>query len=93
MHARLNALRERLTELLSSFAFFVPGNIGLQEGSFVEIGGLLGLDAPTCLALAGGRRVRDLPFFVPGLVVWELAERSFCFRRSPTLKPGSANGK
>ncbi|MBN3756485.1 hypothetical protein G3N95_26355 [Paraburkholderia sp. Tr-20389] len=84
---------EALIQLVSSFAFFVPGNIGVQEGSFVVIGGILGIDAPTCLALAGARRVRDLLFFVPGLIFWQLAERSFGPRRSPALKPGNANAK
>jgi len=32
------------------------------------IGGLLGFDPPTCLALAGARRVRDLLFYLPGLL-------------------------
>ncbi|SAK53329.1 membrane protein [Caballeronia hypogeia] len=73
---------EALIQLVSSVAFVVPGNIGVQEGGFVVIGGMLGLDAPTCLALAGARRVRDLLFFVPGLIYWQAAERSFGSRRS-----------
>jgi putative membrane protein len=77
---------EALIQLLSSVAFVVPGNIGVQEGGFVLVGGMLGIDAPTCLALAGARRVRDLLFFVPGLVFWHMAERSFGPRRSTTVK-------
>jgi len=70
---------EALIQLVSSVAFVVPGNIGVQEGGFVLIGGMLGIDAPTCLALAGARRVRDLLFFVPGLIFWQMAERSLAF--------------
>ncbi|BCF93762.1 MULTISPECIES: lysylphosphatidylglycerol synthase domain-containing protein [Paraburkholderia] len=84
---------EALIQLVSSVAFVVPGNIGVQEGGFVVIGGMLGLDAPTCLALAGARRVRDLLFFVPGLIFWQLAERSFGLPRSMAAKPGNANVK
>lgn len=84
---------EALIQLVSSVAFVVPGSIGVQEGGFVLIGGMLGLDAPTCLALAGARRVRDLLFFVPGLVYWHVAERSFGQPRSATVKAGHANGK
>ena len=65
---------EALIQLVSSAAFLVPGALGVQEGGFVLIGGLLGFDAPTCLALAGARRVRDLLFYVPGLLAWQVAE-------------------
>jgi putative membrane protein len=84
---------EALIQLVSSVAFVVPGSIGVQEGGFVLIGGMLGLDAPTCLALAGARRVRDLLFFVPGLIYWHVAERSFGLTRSAAVKAGHANGK
>ena len=73
---------EALIQLVSSVAFVVPGNLGVQEGGFMLIGGMLGIDAPTCLALAGARRVRDLLFYVPGLVYWQVAERRFHARRS-----------
>jgi len=65
---------EALIQLVSSVAFLVPGGLGVQEGGFVLIGGLLGFDAPTCLALAGARRIRDLLFYVPGLIAWQFAE-------------------
>jgi glycosyltransferase 2 family protein len=65
---------EALIQIVSSAAFLVPGGLGVQEGGFVLIGGLLGFDAPTCLALAGARRIRDLLFYVPGLIVWQFAE-------------------
>lgn len=65
---------EALIQLVSSAAFLVPGGLGVQEGGFVLIGGLMGFDAPTCLALAGARRIRDLLFYVPGLIAWQFAE-------------------
>lgn len=63
---------ESLIQAVSSAAFFVPGGLGVQEGGFVLIGGALGLDPATCLALAGARRIRDLLIFVPGLFAWQL---------------------
>jgi uncharacterized membrane protein YbhN (UPF0104 family) len=54
----------------------VPGGLGGQEGGFILLGGALGLDPATCLALAGARRIRDLLIFVPGLVAWQIAESS-----------------
>ena len=67
---------ESLIQALSSAAFFVPGGLGVQEGGFILIGGALGLDPATCLALAGARRIRDLLIFVPGLFAWQIAESS-----------------
>ncbi|WP_224013411.1 MULTISPECIES: flippase-like domain-containing protein [Paraburkholderia] len=67
---------EALIQLASSIAFLVPGSLGVQEGGFVLIGSVLGIDAPTCLALAGARRVRDLLFYLPGLVAWQIAENA-----------------
>jgi putative membrane protein len=64
---------EAMIQLVSSVAFLMPGGLGVQEGGFVLIGGLLGFDTPTCLALAGARRVRDLLFYIPGLLVWQFA--------------------
>lgn len=65
---------ESLIQAVSSAAFFVPAGLGVQEGGFVLIGGALGLDPSTCLALAGARRLRDLVMYVPGLLAWQLAE-------------------
>jgi putative membrane protein len=67
---------ESLIQAVSSAAFFVPGGLGVQEGGFILIGGALGLDPATCLALAGARRIRDLLIFVPGLFAWQIAESS-----------------
>lgn len=65
---------ELLIQAISSAAFFVPGALGVQEGGFVLIGGALGLDPATSLALAGSRRIRDVIIFLPGLVAWQIAE-------------------
>ena len=67
---------ESLIQFVSSAAFFVPGGLGVQEGAFILIGGALGIGAPTSLALAGARRIRDLLIFAPGLLAWQFAESS-----------------
>jgi len=67
---------EALIQAVSSVAFFVPGGLGVQEGGFILIGGALGIDPSTCLALAGARRIRDLLIFVPGLMAWQVTESS-----------------
>lgn len=78
---------ESLIQAVSSAAFFVPAGLGVQEGGFVLIGGALGLDAPTCLALAGARRLRDLLIYVPGLLAWQFAESRMLPRSS--VKPAT----
>ncbi len=65
---------ESLLQAISSAAFFVPGNLGVQEASFVLIGSAFGLSPTASLALAGSRRVRDLLIFGPGLIAWQIAE-------------------
>ncbi|WP_042297759.1 lysylphosphatidylglycerol synthase domain-containing protein [Paraburkholderia bannensis] len=81
---------EALIQIVSSIAFLVPASLGVQEGGFVLIGSLFGFDAPTCLALAGARRIRDLLFYVPGLVAWQLAEyTSSRADETPAVGPGA----
>ncbi len=65
---------DALIQAISSAAFVIPGALGVQEGGFLLLGTLLGLDAPTALALAAARRLRDLLFYFPGLLAWHRAE-------------------
>jgi putative membrane protein len=67
-------LIDALIHAVSSAAFVVPAAIGVQEGGFMVIGGLLGLSPELSLALALARRARDLILFLPGLLSWQLAE-------------------
>jgi glycosyltransferase 2 family protein len=67
---------EATVQAINSVAFVVPAAIGVQEGAFVLIGGVLGLDATTALALAAARRLRDVVVYLPGLVAWHRAEGS-----------------
>jgi putative membrane protein len=65
---------EATVQAINSAAFVVPAAIGVQEGAFVLIGGIMGLDATTALALAAARRLRDIVIYIPGLVAWHRAE-------------------
>jgi glycosyltransferase 2 family protein len=73
---------EALIQAVASAAFIVPAAIGVQEGGFVLIGAALGIDAPTALALATARRLRDVVIFFPGLIAWQWAEIRLRARRS-----------
>jgi glycosyltransferase 2 family protein len=69
-----SVLLEAVAQAVSSAAFVVPGAIGIQEGAFLLIGTMLGLDPQVALALAIARRIREILVFVPGLVVWQVME-------------------
>jgi putative membrane protein len=65
---------ESLIQGSASIAFAVPGALGVQEAGFLVFGGMLGLPHETAAALALIRRGRDLLFFAPALVFWQLHE-------------------
>src|SRR2546423_1188477 len=54
--------------------FAVPSGLGVQEGGYVLIGSLLGIDGPSALALSLIARVRELALGIPGLVTWQVIE-------------------
>jgi uncharacterized membrane protein YbhN (UPF0104 family) len=64
----------------------VPGALGVQEGGFLLVCTVLGIDGTTALALAAARRLRDLIVFFPGLIAWQWAEA-----RARNVKPGNAS--
>jgi glycosyltransferase 2 family protein len=65
---------EAAVQAVNSVAFIVPAGVGVQEAAFMLIGGVVGLDATTALALAAARRLRDVVVYIPGLVAWHHAE-------------------
>lgn len=73
-----------LIEAATSGAFLVPGALGVQEGSFLVLGQILGLPSEVSLALALVRRARDVMVYGPALVLWQLGEgRRLVLRGSP----------
>jgi putative membrane protein len=65
---------EAMILAIGSAAFFVPASLGVQEGTFLVFGRLLGLADEVCLALALIRRARDLLVMAPGLIAWQVVE-------------------
>lgn len=72
---------EALIQASASVAFAIPGALGVQEAGFVLFGQMLGLAPETAVALAVIRRCRDLLLYVPGLIVWQLQEGHWLFRK------------
>jgi len=71
-----------LAGALRGAAFAVPGGWGLQEGSFVLLGGLLGLEPGFMLALSLATRARELLVSLPGLLAWQHAEGRALWKRA-----------
>jgi hypothetical protein len=55
-------------------AFVVPGGWGLQEGAYVVLGQMVGLEPEIALALSLATRARELMTGVPALIVWQFIE-------------------
>ncbi|MDD3028914.1 MAG: flippase-like domain-containing protein [Alphaproteobacteria bacterium] len=72
---------ESLIQGAASMAFAVPGALGVQEAGFLVFGGMLGLPRDVAAALAVIRRCRDLIFYAPALVAWQIEEGKKLFER------------
>ncbi len=74
---------ESLSQAIKSAAFPVPSGLGVQEGGFVFVGALFGLDAGLAIALSLAKRVPDVVLGLPALLVWQTLEA----RRAQVLAP------
>jgi putative membrane protein len=59
---------------IRSVAFPIPGALGVQEGGYLFVGGLLGIPGDDAFALSLIGRVRELALGVPGLIFWQWIE-------------------
>ena len=58
-----------LSSTLSDVVFVIPNAYGIQEGAFILVGSLVGLDTNTSLAVSLAIRIRDLIFDPAGLIM------------------------
>ncbi len=65
---------ESLGMAARSAGFFVPGALGVQEGGFLLVGGLLGVPAEAAVALSVLKRAREILAGLPGLAAWQWSE-------------------
>lgn len=75
-----------------SAAFVVPGGLGLQEGSYIVLGALIGLPPDVMLSVSLATRIRELAEGIPGLIAWEHAEGRAFMRRRATLRQPTRAG-
>lgn len=83
---------ESLGSAVRTAAFLVPGAIGILEASYVVFGGLFGISAADSLALALGKRVRELLFGIPGLISWQVYEGRRLLKRDGKAPVPGENG-
>jgi putative membrane protein len=74
-------LLKSFTIMARAAAFPVPAGLGVQEGTFVVIGALIGLPPDVALATSLATRVREIVSSVPGLVAWQAVEGRALWRR------------
>lgn len=67
-------IMESLYQAVRAVGFAIPGALGVQEGGFILVGGLLGLGPDVSLALSLIKRARDLILGVPALIGWHFFE-------------------
>ncbi|HET6724698.1 MAG TPA: lysylphosphatidylglycerol synthase domain-containing protein [Gammaproteobacteria bacterium] len=65
---------ETLSLAARAIAFVVPAGVGVQEGSFVLIGQLIGVPADFAIAISLAKRFRELLFGLPGILSWQWRE-------------------
>ncbi len=57
-----------------SLSFLMPASLGVQEGAYVALGSLFGIDPHLSFGLSLLRRGRDLAIGVPTLLLWQWIE-------------------
>jgi uncharacterized membrane protein YbhN (UPF0104 family) len=74
-------LLESLGQAIRGAAFAIPGSLGVQEGGYLLLAGLVGLPPETALALSLVKRARELLLGVPGIVYLHFVEKGWQRRR------------
>ncbi|AQU87584.1 hypothetical protein B0W47_08975 [Komagataeibacter nataicola] len=65
---------ESVGQAAKSAGFAVPGALGVSEGGYILIGGLLGLSPQEGIALSLIKRLREIAWGLPSLVAWQVME-------------------
>lgn len=74
-------LLEGVGQTIRNIAFFIPGALGVQEGAYLLIGTMLGLEPTLALSISLVKRFRELAQGIPGLIVWQANEGWGLLRR------------
>ncbi len=85
---------ESLGQALRAVGFAVPASLGVQEGGYVLICGLLGISPQAAIELSLLKRIREVALGVPALLVWQVVEGRRLVDRvgDATTVPASVDG-
>ncbi len=72
------------SEAVRGAAFAVPAGLGVQEGTFMVTGALVGLPPEVSLSLSLASRVREIVPSIPGLVAWQVSEGRALLQGTPS---------
>ncbi|HJT06479.1 MAG TPA: lysylphosphatidylglycerol synthase domain-containing protein [Stellaceae bacterium] len=65
---------ESLGQALRAVGFAIPASLGVQEGGYVLICGLLGISPQAAIELSLLKRIREVALGIPALVTWQIIE-------------------
>lgn len=71
-------------------SFVMPAGLGLQEGAYVALGALIGLQADMMLALSLASRLREILPSLPGILLWQHVEGRRLWRQHTAGKAAPA---
>jgi putative membrane protein len=78
---------ESLGQTIRAASFAIPAALGVQEGGYVLLCGLFAIPPDAALALSLVKRLRELCFAAPSLMLWQRMEAGG--RPAPITPPGS----
>jgi len=73
---------ESLGQALRAVGFAIPASLGVQEGGYVLVCGLLGISPQAAIELSLLKRIREVALGVPALIVWQIVETRRLVARS-----------
>ncbi|MCI2008024.1 MAG: hypothetical protein LKJ54_04705, partial [Acetobacter peroxydans] len=71
---------EGVGQAAKSAGFAVPGGLGVSEGGYIVVGSLFGIAPPVAIALSLIKRLREITWGLPSLVLWQWLEHAWSAR-------------
>jgi len=65
---------ESLGQAVRAVGFAIPGSLGVQEGGYILICGLLGISPQAAIELSLLKRIREVVLGLPALIAWHAIE-------------------
>lgn len=65
---------ESLGQALRAVGFAIPASLGVQEGGYVLVCGLFGINPQAAIELSLLKRIREVALGAPALIVWQIIE-------------------